>query len=95
VFDDKEVLVVVNPHGTQARGARIVVDANLAADGMQVVLNTDPNAPPSLRPGAWLPQQASDVWRYLAIDRDLLPPSEVMVLANQSAIESARMKWRG
>jgi glycosidase len=95
VFDDKEVLVVANPHGAQARGARIVVDANLAAGGMQIVLNTDPKAPASLRPGAWLPQQASDAWRYLAIDKDLLPPSEVMVLANQSAIESARMKWRG
>ena len=95
VFDDKEVLVVANPHGGQARGARIVVDANLAAKGLQVVLHTNPKAPPSLQAGSWLPQRSANGRHFVAIDQDLISPSEVMVLANRSAIESAGIKWQG
>lgn len=34
-------------------------------------------------------------WRFVSLDQWLLGPSEVMVLANRSAIETARMAWHG
>lgn len=95
IFDDQEVLVAVNPHGREARGARVVVDAVLSAGGMQVVANSDPNPAASLAVGAWLGQQTGGNWKYLGLDRDLIRPSEVVVLANQSAVEAAGLTWGG
>lgn len=42
ILDDEEVLCVVNSHGNENRGARILVDANLCPPGskMTVILNT-------------------------------------------------------
>lgn len=93
IFDDQEILIVVNPHGNEARGARIVADAVLSEGGMQIVANSDPAAPAALQVGAWLPQQALGDWRYIGLDRDLIRPSEVVVLANRSAVEAAGQRW--
>lgn len=95
IFDDQEVLVVVSPHGVESRGGRVVIDGRLSAEGMQVVANTDPSAPTGVRPGDWLGMESSDHWRYVRLDQWLLGPSEVMVLANRSAIETAGVNWRG
>jgi glycosidase len=42
ILDDEEALCVLNPHGTQPRGADVIVDANLNPPGstFTVVLNT-------------------------------------------------------
>lgn len=40
ILDDEELLCVVNVHGTQDRGADVLVDANLSGQTMTVVLNT-------------------------------------------------------
>ncbi len=95
VFDDQEVLVVINPHGIERRGARIVVDRRLSGNGMQVVANTDPAAPANMRPGSKIGLDATqdDVWHFVSLDQWLLGPSEVMVLANRSAVESAGLIW--
>lgn len=93
VFDDQEVLVVVNVHGAARRGARIAVDGRLSAEGMQVVANTDPDAPPEFRLGAKLDLDSWDGWKFVHLDSWLLGPSEVMVLANRSAVESAGLTW--
>jgi len=89
IFDDQEILVLVNPHGTEPRGAKIVVDHRLSAAGMKVILNTDPAAPPSMRTGALLDVDRVGGISCISIDRWLLGPSEVMVLGNQSAIDAA------
>jgi glycosidase len=93
VFDDQEILVVVNVHGVARRGARVAVDGRLSAEGMRVVANTDPDAPPELRPGAKLGLDSWDGWSFVHLDDWLLGPSEVLVLANRPAVESAGMKW--
>lgn len=94
VFDDQEVLVVINPHGLERRGARVVVDQRLSGkEGMQVVANTDPVAPAYMQPGARVELDTWDVWQFVNLDQWLLGPSEVMVLANRSAVESAGLKW--
>lgn len=90
IFDDQELLVVVNPHGTDRRGARVAVEGRLSArEGMQIVANTDPTAPPDMRPGARLNVASYGDWNFVALDQWLLGPSEVMVIANQSAIDAA------
>lgn len=40
ILDDEEALVVVNVHGNEARGADVLVDANLNSGHMTVALNT-------------------------------------------------------
>lgn len=42
ILDDEEVLCIVNGHGTEERGGKVLVDANLNPPGseMQVLLNT-------------------------------------------------------
>jgi len=94
IYDDQEVLVVVNTHGGQARGARIVVDGRLSLEGMQVVANTDPSAPSEMTPGARVPLESQDYWRFLRLDKFLLGASEAMVLANRSAVETAGLTWQ-
>lgn len=94
VFDDQEVLIVINPHGVERRGGRVVIDKRLSFDGMQVVTNTDPSAPAKMKKGGRLGVEAWDVWSFVNLDQWLLGPSEVMVLANRSAVESAGLKWK-
>lgn len=89
IFDDQEVLVVINPHGTKNRWGRVVADARLSAGGMQVVLNTDPAAPAILQPGARLKLDHWNEWSYIDMAGPL-GPSEILVLANDSAIEAAK-----
>lgn len=91
IFDDQEVLVVVNTHGVARSGGRIriVIDGRLSKDGMQVVANTDPLAPANMQVGAALPAESQAGWTTVGLDQWLLGPSEVMVLANQAAIASA------
>jgi glycosidase len=93
VFDDQEVLVVVNPHGRERRGGRVVVDKRLSGEGMQVVANTDPTAPAKMKPGARVALDTWDVWNFVSLDQWQLGPSEVMILANRSAVESAGLTW--
>ena len=93
LFDDQEVLIVINPHGTQRRGGRIVVDNRLSGEGMLVVAMTDPTAPEMMIPGARLNLESRDGWNFVALDQWLLGPSEVMVVANRAAVESAGMTW--
>ena len=95
IFDDQEVLVVINPNGVKRRGARVVVDDRLSPEGMQIVANTDPAAAADMRRDACVPVNSWGDWRFVSLDQWLLGPSEVMVLANRSAIETARMAWHG
>jgi glycosidase len=94
IFDDQEVLVVINPHGLEPRGGRVVVDRRLSAEGMQVIVNTDPAAPAKMRPDDWLELDAWNEWSFLHLDDGLLGPSEVVILANRSAVEAAGLAWR-
>ena len=95
IFDDQEVLVVINPNGVERRGARVVIDATLSGNGMQIVANTDPTAPAEMSSGACVPMSSWGDSHYVCLDQWLLGPSEVMVLANESAIETAGLAWHG
>jgi glycosidase len=89
VFDDQEVLVVVNPHGTDRRGGRVVVDSRISSTGLDVVANTERVPGGALTPGSHLPLQSWSGWTYVDL-ADTLGPSEVVVLANASAIEASK-----
>lgn len=89
IFDDQEIIVVVNTHGTDRRGGRITVDSRLSADGMSVLLCTDPDAPVTMQAGAHLPAAAADGRLILSFENWLLGPSEVLICANSSAVEAA------
>jgi glycosidase len=89
IFDDQEIIVVVNTHGTDRRGGRITVDSRLSADGMSVLLCTDPDAPVTMQAGAHLPAAAADGRLILSFENWLLDPSEVLICANSSAVEAA------
>ena len=99
IFDNQEILVVINTHGNEGRGGRVVIDKRLSAEGMQLIANTDPNAPAEVNPGAKLDCISNGAWNFVEIFRDgwLLGPSEVMVLANRSAFTGANLseKWNG
>ena len=84
---------MINPHGTERRGGRVVVDRRLSAEGMQIVANTDPSAPANMQVGARIPIASWSGWNFVGLDQWLLGPSEVMVLANRSAVEAAVLKW--
>jgi glycosidase len=96
IFDKQEILVVINPHGNEGRGGRVVVDKRLSSEGMQVIANTDPKAPAEMKPGAWLKLATSGVWSFVELFSDgwLLGPSEVMVLANHAAFKGVVSPWR-
>ena len=89
IFDDQELLVVVNPHGTDRRGGRIVIDGRLSSGGMEIVVNTDPTAPVGMRVGKLIKVISEDRTSFVALEQWLLGPSEVIVLANASAMEAA------
>jgi hypothetical protein len=88
VLDDEEALCVMNAHGTDERGADVLVDATLNPPGssMTVVLNTAQTASPQGYAGAHpvkssLPvKRAADGSAYVEIRN--VPPSEVLVLTN-------------
>jgi hypothetical protein len=87
ILDDEELLCVLNPHGTQPRGADVMVDASLNPPGskLTVVLNSaqagDPQGYQGTHPvGEALVVQQRDGAAYIEL-RDILP-SEVVVLAN-------------
>ncbi|MBA3037801.1 MAG: alpha-amylase [Desulfobacterium sp.] len=93
IFDDQEMLVVINPHGTQRRGGRVLVDGHLSAEGMQIVANTDPAAPEQMKAGAIVNVDSLNGYMFVSLDKWLLGPSETMVLANRRAIEAAALSW--
>lgn len=81
ILADEEFLCVLNPHGTQKRGARIIVDANLASrEGrMWILLNTA---------DLWANGiQTVEVKRTpegaAYVEINAVPPSELLVLGNR------------
>lgn len=88
ILDDEELLCVLNPHGTEARGAEIVVDARLSAPrgAMTVVLNTADLADAGAAGRNFPVGSRVDILRdadgtaYVRIHG--VPPSEVLVLAS-------------
>jgi len=88
LLDDEELLCVVNGHGTESRGADILVDAALNPVGstLKVMLNTTQAATQgaytgSHAVGSSLPVlRTSDGMAYVQVRH--LPPAEVLVLAN-------------
>ncbi len=89
IFDDQELLAVINPHGTDRRGGRIVVDGRLSSGGMRIVANTDPTAPVEMTKGKSVPVLSMNGYNFVAIENWLLGPSEILVLAHDSAVEAA------
>ena len=86
ILDDEEALCVLNAHGNAARGADVIVDADLNPPGsaLTVVLNTAEAgralAPPHPVGSRLAVQRAPDGTAFVAV-RDL-PPSETLVLLN-------------
>ncbi|HMA67465.1 MAG TPA: alpha-amylase family glycosyl hydrolase [Desulfosalsimonadaceae bacterium] len=90
IYNDQEVLVILNPHGTEAKGAGIIVDHRLSKDGMKIIMNTDPSAVPEMQKGAVIDVRRADCGAcYISIAEQMLGPSEIMVLGNPSAIRHA------
>ena len=86
ILDDEEALCVVNTHGTEARGANVLVDASLSAGAGQfrVIVNTAEiaSAPVTHPTDSLLAvQRKPDGTAYLSIGD--VPPSEVFVLDNR------------
>jgi glycosidase len=87
ILDDEEFLIVLNPHGTQERGADIVIDRalNPAGSALTIIVNTAQAAAPG-HPfnvvGNNIPvkQLASGIH---CVEIRNLPPSEILVLANR------------
>lgn len=88
ILFDEEVLVVINPHGRESRGADVVVDAVLNPEGreMQVIANTAEAAITNF--GGTHPtgervlvRRASNGAHYVAL-RDI-GPSELVLLTNR------------
>lgn len=88
ILDDEELLIVLNPHGMQARGADVLIDASLNAAGstMTIVANTEEVGNPN-----YLGSQGKNTAKTVQIHasgihfvkiRDL-GPSEMLVLANR------------
>jgi len=88
ILDDEEVLCVLNAHGTDARGADVLIDAVLNPHGgaMTVVLNTaqavaGPGFAGVHPVGSEVPvRTAADGKAFVEIGE--FPPSEVLVLTN-------------
>jgi len=87
ILDDEEVLCVLNPHGNQARGADVLVDATLTPGGsFTVVLNSAAANPQSFTgtnaTGSTVRiKRHPDGIAYVEIRQ--LGPSEILVLSNQ------------
>jgi len=89
ILDDEEALCVLNAHGLEPRGARVVVDAdlNLRGSRLRVAANTAQAAAPAGFAGPHPlgsdleVQRADDGTAYVEVRP--LPPSEVLVLTNR------------
>jgi glycosidase len=86
ILDDQEALCIVNTHGTQARGADVLVDASLNPPGTAMTLVADSGEAAGLSPaqpvGSTLPvRRSSDGVAFVQIRG--VPPSEVLVLVNR------------
>lgn len=86
VLDDEEAVIAVNPHASEARGGRIVVDARLnrPGDRFTVLYNSAETAgkePGSLEVGATI--EATNDSGELVVSIDEVPPGEVIVLGNR------------
>jgi hypothetical protein len=98
ILDDQEALCVVNAHGTENRGARIVVDAALNPPGsaLTVILNSAQAAGSQRfggthRVGSRLAvQRTEDGTTYVGVSD--LPPSEVLVLTNHPEREAGGLR---
>jgi glycosidase len=89
ILDDEEALCVVNAHGTELRGADVLIDAGLNADGapLQVLLNTaqaaDPAGYAGTHPvGSQIAARTRAGTRFVEIRS--LSPSEVLVIGNRA-----------
>jgi glycosidase len=89
IFDDQEIVIIVNPHGTEERGGKITVDRILSSSGFRVIVNTNPDTPAALRTGAFLPAVVIDGRAVISLDNYLIAPSEVMVCGNLAAVDAA------
>ncbi len=89
ILNDEEVLCVINTHGSENRGAAVLVDARLAEPGQKytVLFCASHAMDPEGYQGKWTPgttitvNQPENGLPAIAIFN--LPPSEVLVLVNQ------------
>jgi hypothetical protein len=97
VFDDQEVLVVVNTNGVETRSGQVIIDRRLSweegnpRNGLKVVCNTDPGAPAALAANAIVPFGESGPYTF--VDVETLHPTEVLVLVSRTAEEAAGRVW--
>jgi len=92
ILDDEELLCVLNTHGTEIRGADVLVDAQLSPPGtpMAVVLNTAGVSGSHPLGSTVTVRGTADGKAYVEI-RDL-PPSEVLLLANHPQPEEGGIR---
>lgn len=89
VFDDQEILVVTNPNGAASRSGRVVVDGKLSGSGFRVVANTQSPKDGPLAEGARLEVKNWNGTSFVDLTAGLVGPSEVLVLVNDNAWDSA------
>jgi glycosidase len=83
ILSSEQTICIVNPNGTGARGAEILVDANLSGDKMYVIASTpavDPGYAGPYRVGSTVELKKRGDKAYIEIWN--VPPSEVIVLAS-------------
>jgi glycosidase len=92
ILDDEELLCVLNAHGVENRGAKVIVDAGLNPQGSEltVILNTaqavDPEAYSGTHPVSQsIPVKRMDGIAYVELGD--IPPSETLVLTNRPLAE--------
>jgi glycosidase len=98
ILDEEEALVVVNSHGTQARGGHIVVDRDLSPAGstMTVIANTAQVGARGSFGGSHpigstvLVRQGPSGVAFVDIAN--LPPSEVLVLTNRPVADEGGLR---
>lgn len=85
ILDDEEVLCVVNPHGSESRGARIVVDSalNPAGSFFTVLINTAGIEKKTVKHRAGSRCVVSDDGLFAVIEVENLGPGEVLILCNR------------
>ena len=87
ILDDEEVLCVLNPHGNQARGADVLVDATLTPTGSFTVVLNSAAANPQSFTGTNATGSTVNIKRHPSgiayVEIRQLGPSEVLVLSNQ------------
>ena len=87
ILDDEEVLCVLNPHGNQARGADVLVDATLTPTGRFTVVLNSAAANPQSFTGTNATGSTVNIKRHpnsiAYVEIRQLGPSEILVLSNQ------------